>query len=241
MVRGGPAAARGERPPVATVACLTRRYAVRETRDQPTGRPGMLRPWRTRPSLCSPTSTASPRIGGRARRAGCPRRRPDRGHRRHRGRPAAGRGARPADRARRPGDPGAGQRRPGDGGVPADRSPRDPGRDRGLAARRLRPEQVALLGGLPESVTLEVGDLAPVLFCHATPRNDEEAVPRRLPPGPVGGGARRPGSRGRHGRPRSHAHAVRPVGPWAARGQPRRRRHAVRPPGCPLGAARLRG
>jgi len=111
----------------------------------------------------------------------------------------------------------------------------------GRAARRLRPEQVALLGGLPESVTLEVGDLAPVLFCHATPRNDEEAVPRRLPPGPVGGGARRPGSRGRHGRPRSHAHAVRPVGPWAARGQPRRRRHAVRPPGCPLGAARLRG
>ncbi|GLV50081.1 hypothetical protein TBS_06560 [Thermobispora bispora] len=51
-----------------------------------------------------------------------------------------------------------------------------PGRDRGLAARRLRPEQVALLGGLPESVTLEVGDLAPVLFCHATPRNDEEVV-----------------------------------------------------------------
>jgi hypothetical protein len=44
------------------------------------------------------------------------------------------------------------------------------------AAQQLRPEQAALLGDLPTSVTLEVGDLGPVLFCHATPRDDEEVV-----------------------------------------------------------------
>lgn len=44
------------------------------------------------------------------------------------------------------------------------------------AARQLRPEQVTFLEGLPTSVTLEVGDLGPVLFWHATPRDDEEVV-----------------------------------------------------------------
>jgi putative phosphoesterase len=44
------------------------------------------------------------------------------------------------------------------------------------AGRRLRPEQVELLDGLPRSATLEVRGLGEVLFCHATPRDDEEFV-----------------------------------------------------------------
>jgi putative phosphoesterase len=39
------------------------------------------------------------------------------------------------------------------------------------AAAQLRPDQVELLAALPTTVT--IGD---VLFCHATPRNDEEVV-----------------------------------------------------------------
>jgi putative phosphoesterase len=44
------------------------------------------------------------------------------------------------------------------------------------AGARLRADQVALLDGLPRSVTLEVRGLGEVLFCHATPRDDEEFV-----------------------------------------------------------------
>ncbi|MEO3764935.1 metallophosphoesterase family protein [Streptomyces sp. B5E4] len=44
------------------------------------------------------------------------------------------------------------------------------------AAERLRPEQVELLAGLPASVTLPVGGLGQVYFCHATPRADDERV-----------------------------------------------------------------
>ncbi|QRP43851.1 metallophosphoesterase [Amycolatopsis sp. FDAARGOS 1241] len=44
------------------------------------------------------------------------------------------------------------------------------------AAGQLRPDQVALLAGLPLSVTLDVDGLGEVLFCHATPRDDEEVV-----------------------------------------------------------------
>jgi predicted phosphodiesterase len=39
---------------------------------------------------------------------------------------------------------------------------------------RLSAEQISLLHGLPEQVQLEVDGLGPVLFCHATPRNDTE-------------------------------------------------------------------
>jgi putative phosphoesterase len=39
------------------------------------------------------------------------------------------------------------------------------------AAKQLRPDQVELLAGLPTTVT--IGDM---LFCHATPRDDEEMV-----------------------------------------------------------------
>ncbi|MBO0869867.1 MAG: metallophosphoesterase family protein [Micromonosporaceae bacterium] len=44
------------------------------------------------------------------------------------------------------------------------------------AAAALRPDQMALLDALPLSVLLDVGVLGPTLFCHATPRDDEEIV-----------------------------------------------------------------
>ncbi|WP_202805979.1 metallophosphoesterase family protein [Actinopolymorpha alba] len=44
------------------------------------------------------------------------------------------------------------------------------------AAGELRPDQLELLDSLPTSVTLEVAGLGPVVFCHATPRDDEEVV-----------------------------------------------------------------
>jgi predicted phosphodiesterase len=37
---------------------------------------------------------------------------------------------------------------------------------------RLSEEQIAFLHALPPSVELDVDDLGPVLFCHATPQND---------------------------------------------------------------------
>jgi predicted phosphodiesterase len=43
-------------------------------------------------------------------------------------------------------------------------------------AQRLRADQVELLAGLPKTVTLDVAGLGEVLFCHATPRDDEEFV-----------------------------------------------------------------
>ncbi len=44
------------------------------------------------------------------------------------------------------------------------------------AAGQLRPDQLGLLASLPLSVTLPVAGLGQVLFCHATPRDDEEVV-----------------------------------------------------------------
>ncbi|MET8232884.1 metallophosphoesterase family protein [Micromonospora sp. NPDC005298] len=44
------------------------------------------------------------------------------------------------------------------------------------AGGQLREDQVARLAALPVSVTLEVDGLGPTLFCHATPRDDEEVV-----------------------------------------------------------------
>ncbi|GAB3796513.1 metallophosphoesterase family protein [Micromonospora zhanjiangensis] len=44
------------------------------------------------------------------------------------------------------------------------------------AAGQLREDQVARLAALPLTVTLEIAGLGPVLFCHATPRDDEEVV-----------------------------------------------------------------
>ncbi|MFC3503224.1 metallophosphoesterase family protein [Micromonospora krabiensis] len=44
------------------------------------------------------------------------------------------------------------------------------------AAGELREDQAARLAALPLTVTLDVDGLGPVLFCHATPRDDEEVV-----------------------------------------------------------------
>ncbi|WP_428963225.1 metallophosphoesterase family protein [Micromonospora fluostatini] len=43
-------------------------------------------------------------------------------------------------------------------------------------ARQLRDDQVDRLAALPLTVTLPVAGLGEVLFCHATPRDDEEVV-----------------------------------------------------------------
>nr|BFD84196.1 metallophosphoesterase family protein [Streptomyces sp. Xyl84] len=45
-----------------------------------------------------------------------------------------------------------------------------------FAAGALRAEQVDFLAGLPTTLTLTVNGLGQVLFCHATPRDDEEIV-----------------------------------------------------------------
>ncbi|MEV0001360.1 metallophosphoesterase family protein [Micromonospora sp. NPDC050980] len=44
------------------------------------------------------------------------------------------------------------------------------------AAGQLRADQVARLAALPKRLTLPVTGLGEVLFCHATPRDDEEVV-----------------------------------------------------------------
>lgn len=50
------------------------------------------------------------------------------------------------------------------------------------AGAQLRTDQVELLDGLPKSVRLDVRGLGEVLFCHATPRDDEEFVLVDSPP-----------------------------------------------------------
>ena len=60
---------------------------------------------------------------------------------------------------------------------------------RGNADRELAPwpaealggEGRAFLAGLPLTVSLDVDGLGPTLFCHATPRSDEEIVTRLTP------------------------------------------------------------
>ncbi|WP_330172209.1 metallophosphatase family protein [Streptomyces sp. NBC_01498] len=44
------------------------------------------------------------------------------------------------------------------------------------AAGQLREDHLDLLGSLPRTLTLPVSGLGRVLFCHATPRDDEEVV-----------------------------------------------------------------
>ncbi|MGW1165568.1 metallophosphoesterase family protein [Streptomyces sp. NPDC002550] len=44
------------------------------------------------------------------------------------------------------------------------------------AARALREDQIGFLAALPRTLTLRVRGLGTVLFCHATPRDDEELV-----------------------------------------------------------------
>jgi len=44
------------------------------------------------------------------------------------------------------------------------------------AGEQLRPDQVALLAGLPHPVQLDLAGFGPAAFCHGTPRDDEEVV-----------------------------------------------------------------
>ncbi|AKU17603.1 metallophosphoesterase family protein [Luteipulveratus mongoliensis] len=46
----------------------------------------------------------------------------------------------------------------------------------GWCAQQLRDDQVELLAGLPHPVTLDVEGFGPVLFCHGSPRDDDEVV-----------------------------------------------------------------
>jgi predicted phosphodiesterase len=48
-------------------------------------------------------------------------------------------------------------------------------------AERLTADQLDFLRALPLTVSLDVDGLGPVLFCHATPRSDEEIVTRLTP------------------------------------------------------------
>jgi len=57
------------------------------------------------------------------------------------------------------------------------------------AAKQVSEEQRAMLGGLPLTLTLEIEGLGPVLFCHATPRSDEEIVTRLTPDARLAGAA----------------------------------------------------
>jgi len=45
------------------------------------------------------------------------------------------------------------------------------------AAAQLRPDQIQLLGGLPHPVTRHLEGFGEVVFCHGTPRDDDEVVP----------------------------------------------------------------
>lgn len=67
----------------------------------------------------------------------------------------------------------------GDGAVwirgNADRELRD------WPAEQLSREQLAFLVGLPETVVLEIDELGPVLFCHGSPRSDDEVITERSP------------------------------------------------------------
>ena len=49
-------------------------------------------------------------------------------------------------------------------------------------AAQLDREQRDFLAALPETLSLDVAGLGPVLFCHATPRSDEEIVTVRTTP-----------------------------------------------------------
>ncbi|MFJ8671904.1 metallophosphoesterase family protein [Streptomyces sp. NPDC093589] len=44
------------------------------------------------------------------------------------------------------------------------------------AAEQLRTDHLELLAGLPQSLSLDLEGMGRVLFCHATPRDDEEVV-----------------------------------------------------------------
>ena len=49
------------------------------------------------------------------------------------------------------------------------------------AAQQLRPSQRDFLAALPDSIVFDVGTLGEVLFCHGTPRSDDEIITVRTP------------------------------------------------------------
>ena len=51
----------------------------------------------------------------------------------------------------------------------------------GWPAEQLSEERRAFLADLPETVALEIDDLGPVLFCHGSPRSDDETITQRSP------------------------------------------------------------
>jgi putative phosphoesterase len=51
----------------------------------------------------------------------------------------------------------------------------------GWPAEQLSDEQRAFLHGLAQTLVLEVDDLGEVLFCHGSPRSDEEIITERSP------------------------------------------------------------
>jgi predicted phosphodiesterase len=50
------------------------------------------------------------------------------------------------------------------------------------AHEQLDDEQLAFLGGLPHPLSLDVDGLGPTLFCHGSPRSDEEILTAITPP-----------------------------------------------------------
>ena len=77
-----------------------------------------------------------------------------------------------------------------------------------FATATLTQEQRDFLAGLPLTVSLDVDGLGAVLFCHASPRDDEEIFTRLSPAERLDAHARRRLRGGR--RLRAHARAVRP-------------------------------
>ena len=63
-------------------------------------------------------------------------------------------------------------------------NPREPGvwvARAAWVAGQLEPHDRAVLGSLPTTLQLDVDGLGPVLFCHGTPRSDEEIITRATP------------------------------------------------------------
>ena len=78
------------------------------------------------------------------------------------------------------------------------------------AAGVLDQERLDWMGALPPLASVEIDGLGDVLFCHASPRSDEEIVTPLSRPSAHRADARRRGAAHRRARP--HARAVRPAG-----------------------------
>lgn len=63
-----------------------------------------------------------------------------------------------------------------DGSVPEGLRENDAGYRDAWAARQITRQQRDFLAGLPASIVLDIEGLGPVLFCHGSPRSDEEII-----------------------------------------------------------------